>query len=426
MSKEKKMEKAYIVADNIISSLGFTSAENFGKVKAGVIGIKPTYRFQNTPDNHTHGPATGKTDNPSEVPVSGGIALGSVTGDGGQPDYASLTDMSVLDNLVSAYVDTHKYTPLEKMAILSVHTALKGTRIDPSSKETLFVVSTAKGNIDLIDKNWLPHIPVERLFPYKFAETITGHFGNPNRPVTISNACISGTLALIFAQRALAEGFFKNAVVVGADIASKFTVAGFNCLKATDNGACRPFDADRKGLNIGEGAATIVLSIHPQTDDEYVTSIVAGASSNDANHISGPSRTGEGLYLTIREILEKTAPQEISFINAHGTGTLYNDEMESIAFSRSLSPKIPVNSFKGYFGHTLGASGVIETVLSSRSLLENCLIKTAGFEKQVTSMPLNIIRQTVSTPLQTCLKTSSGFGGSNASLLLAKTKNCGL
>jgi 3-oxoacyl-[acyl-carrier-protein] synthase-1 len=150
--------------------------------------------------------------------------------------------------------------------------------------------------------------------------------------------------------------------------------------------------------------------------------VLEGSITNDANHISGPSRTGEELGLAMRTAMERSGllPSEISFISAHGTATPFNDEMESRAIAFAGLGKIPVNSLKGYWGHTLGAAGVIESVASVRSLLDNTLIATAGFSEPGLPEPVNVIRETAPTPLVSCLKTASGFGGCNAALIYKK------
>ncbi len=131
---------------------------------------------------------------------------------------------------------------------------------------------------------------------------------------------------------------------------------------------CRPFDANRDGLSLGEGAGTIIVSKEKKSDS---IRLVCGSSANDANHISGPSRSGEGLFLAGGRVLQKN--QQIDFISAHGTATLYNDDMESHAITRLGLSDVPVNSFKGYFGHTLGAAGVIETILTKHSMINNTI-----------------------------------------------------
>ena len=147
---------------------------------------------------------------------------------------------------------------------------------------------------------------------------------------------------------------------------------------------------------------------------------MGSSSINDANHISGPSRTGEGLYLSVLNALDeaKLRPEQIDLINAHGTGTLYNDEMESNAFMRAglLSP--PLNSYKGYFGHTLGTSGLLETVLTIEFARHKILLKSLNYETLGVSQPINVLKQTQHTEVKHLLKTASGFGGSNTALVI--------
>jgi 3-oxoacyl-[acyl-carrier-protein] synthase-1 len=194
-------------------------------------------------------------------------------------------------------------------------------------------------------------------------------------------------------------------------------------LHALSSERCRPFDTERRGINLGECAAGVVLGENQnECTSEPGIYIAGGGLSNDANHISGPSRTGEELALAIGQALEEaqTGAQDIDFISAHGTATLYNDDMEAKAIHIMKMSDTPVNSLKGYFGHTLGAAGVLETILSSESLRHNLLLPTAGFENGGVSYPLNVIKVPGQLEMTTCLKTASGFGGCNAALVLHK------
>jgi 3-oxoacyl-[acyl-carrier-protein] synthase I len=378
------MSVVYKIADNIISSLGFDTSENFKNIVSGISGIRKTDKFS--------------------LP--------------GAQVFASLVDDVRLELVSSAFIDPSKFTRLEQMIISSVHNAVDKSDIDMTDPETLIILSTVKGNNDLIvSRTPFEH---ERIHLWRMAEKIREHFANPNTPVVISSACISGTLAIIYGRRILTMGKYKNVVITGGDVVTPFIVSGFDCLKAIDPGPCRPFDADRKGLSLGEGAGTIVLSTQISDSGTNIIEIADGSSSNDANHISGPSRNGEGLLRSIVKTLDNRPAEEIDFINAHGTGTSFNDEMESIAFSRCGLDKKPVNSLKGYLGHTLGAAGIIETNLCCRSLEENMLVKSYGYEHQGTSVPLNIITEPAHAALKSCLKTSSGFGGTNATILITK------
>jgi 3-oxoacyl-[acyl-carrier-protein] synthase I len=150
---------------------------------------------------------------------------------------------------------------------------------------------------------------------------------------------------------------------------------------------------------------------------------MGGSVSNDANHISGPSRTGEELNIAITKAMKEAklfSPNDIDFISAHGTATIYNDEMEAKAITLANMQHIPTNSLKGYYGHTLGAAGVIEAIIAIHSLKEDIIIPTKGFENIGVTEPINICSNLQKTNLQNCLKTASGFGGCNAALIFGK------
>jgi 3-oxoacyl-[acyl-carrier-protein] synthase-1 len=150
--------------------------------------------------------------------------------------------------------------------------------------------------------------------------------------------------------------------------------------------------------------------------------ILGSGLSNDANHISGPSRTGEELCSAINNALNESrmTPAEIDFISAHGTATIYNDEMEAKAFHLAGLGDVPLNSLKPYYGHTLGAAGVVETTIGIHSLLNNIMIPTPGYSKSGVSKPVNVPQRVESKTLKTFLKTASGFGGCNAAIVLQK------
>lgn len=279
-----------------------------------------------------------------------------------------------------------------------------------ASSTTLFIVSTTKANLNALPND-------------TFASTrriIKEQTSNPNELVIISNACISGVLAINSAAEYLQYSNYKDVIIIGIDALFDFVVYGFQSLFALSDELCKPFDKDRKGISIGEACGIVHLSTSKPT--EFAVNYLGGACSNDANHISGPSRTGEGLVRSISKAIERAAipVSSIDFISAHGTGTFYNDEMESIAFERTELNHVPLNSMKGYFGHTLGAAGIIEVIMSMVSMEKNCLFTSLGFEEQGTSQKLNIIQENTSSEITTILKTASGFGGGNAALILQK------
>jgi 3-oxoacyl-[acyl-carrier-protein] synthase-1 len=218
----------------------------------------------------------------------------------------------------------------------------------------------------------------------------------------------------------LQTGQYENAVVVGADVITRFVLSGFQSFQAISAAPCKPFDADRDGINLGEGAGTVILSSNPSYADGI--KLAGGSVSNDANHISGPSKTGEELFYAIDAALKAAGiePDAIDFISAHGTATVYNDEMEAKAINLAGMKNIPVNSLKGYYGHTLGASGLIEAVIAIHSLKQNIIIPTKGFNQPGVTQPLHVANQLQHIPLTNCLKTASGFGGCNAAIVLTK------
>ena len=259
------------------------------------------------------------------------------------------------------------------LCIKSVELAV--TNVDLASSQTVFVLSTTKGdNLDL----WTP------------AQTIARHFGNPNRPIVVSNACTSGVCAQITAKRLLDAGLYRHAVVVGCDIQSQFIVSGFQAFKALSPEPCLPFSPNRKGLNLGEAAATMVLTTEPR--DGWC--LETGSIHNDANHISAPSRTGEGAFQCLQDVLEGVSVSEIALLGVHGTATLYNDDMEKIAIQRAGLENVPVSALKPFFGHTMGAAGVLETII--------CAL-------QVQNRQSSIVQSSF-------IKMLSGFGGVNAAV----------
>ncbi len=245
-------------------------------------------------------------------------------------------------------------------------------------------------------------------------------FGICKPALVVSNACISGVLALSTAARMIEAGLYDHVVVAGGDMLSEFVISGFLSFQALSPDPCRPFDIARNGLSLGEGCGTIALSSIFKKSTAITVS--GSAITNDANHISGPSRTGEELALAIVRALNESTlnPEEVNFVSAHGTATLYNDEMESKALGIVGLESVPVNSFKGYWGHTLGAAGVIESIATIRSMESNLLFSSVGFEEPGTPVKLNVIKKNINTPIQNCIKIASGFGGCNAAIVFSK------
>lgn len=320
----------------------------------------------------------------------------------------------------------------ESISIYSVKKALEKIEMDTSSPRVLFIFASTKGNIKPLDKYFdyygfnFPFIE-ERIFNQckheinlpLAAKNIARYFHNPNDPIVVSNACISGLHAQILAKELLDAEIYDHIIVVGCDLLSRFCLKGFESLKVLSKNPCKPFDMDRNGLNLGEAAGTIIFS-HTKSvlaDRWYVLS---GAIRNDGCHNSSSSLNAEGLTRAIFAAVEEFDIRNIGVINAHGTATLYNDEMEAKAIYRTGLSVLPVNSLKGYVGHTMGASGVIEVIVTMLGLDDETIIGTKGFTESGVSKVLDIVSSNRNTKMKSFLKIISGFGGCNAAMLFAK------
>lgn len=375
------MKKVFVLSQNIVSPLGSTAKENFDALCANRTAVS------------VHQDASR-----SEVPFC-----------------AALLPPAFFDTV------TAPFTPFESILKDSITDAVVLAGIDPSSPDTALILSSTKGNIGLLEQQPVTGALKKEIGLTVSAGKLATHFGFVNRPVIVSHACISGTLAIITAKRLLEAGKYKTVVVAGADLITRFILSGFQSFHAVSDILCKPFDADRNGINLGEAAATVVLSTRPGPDQEGI--VISGSGvSNDANHISGPSRTGEELFMAIDRAMKEagTGADAIDFISAHGTATIYNDDMESRAINLAGLQEVPVNSLKGYYGHTLGAAGLLETVISIESLSNNKIIPTKGFETPGTVKPIYVCSTLIAKPVRAFLKTASGFGGCNAAIVVVK------
>lgn len=368
---------------NIISPLGFSTKENYAAVCESKTGVKKI-----------------------QLPFSSeSFCVGKI-------------DDAIFEKRLIAVRNSHLHTKLEALSILSIQDVIDQSGINPADKRTLLIYSTTKGNIDILEGAY-KHIDSKRAYLPAFAKHLQSYFKLIHTPLVLSNACISGILAIIVAKRFIEQGAYDHVIVCGGDILSEFTISGFKSFNALSAEPSRPFDADRVGINLGEAVSAILITNKKELASPYNTEIISGASANDANHISGPSRTGDGLLQALGHTLQDHNLSETGFISAHGTATPFNDEMESIAFERKGLTTIPVNSLKGYYGHTLGAAGVLETVLSLESLKHQQLIKSEGYHTKGVSGNIRIIEAHQPAQFSSFIKTASGFGGCNAAALFS-------
>lgn len=359
---------AYIIADNIISPLGETSEENYLSVKAGRSGIR------------AYEPGT------CNIP---------------EGFYASLL-----------------FEDFETLALRSAQKAIANAQLELKGKRIAFILSSTKGNIE------------ENISLADSAQRIASQLGIDSQPIVVCNACISGLSALILGNRLIDSDLYDTAIVCGCDTPRQFILSGFQSLKALSPEPCRPFDMERMGLNLGEAAATLILSKNPIQGNSW--RMGDGFIRNDAFHISTPSKTADGLYLSLQRTLESFTKEisstykqidlkeHLAFINAHGTATLFNDQMESVAIGRAGLSDLPANAYKSFWGHTMGAAGILETIISMKAIDDDTILGTRGFSELGVSGKMNICAENRPTDKKGFIKMLSGFGGCNATIWAAK------
>jgi len=376
------MRAVYAVADNIWSPLGRSSTENFTQLTQGNSGI----RLHESPE----------------------------WGDG--PFFASLFSG---DAALDDFPESAGFSRFERLVASSLKDALNQTDPRPEDPRTLFILSSTKGNVDRIGREEKGGPLADQVSLQGSAQRVARHFHFYQDPLVICHACISGSLAIITGFRQIRNGRFDRVVISGGDLLSPFILSGFRSFQAVSPQPCRPFDAHRDGVTLGEGAATLILDARAPDSGERIR-IYGGSVSNDANHISGPSRTGQELNQAISRAIDDAgiSPAQIGFISAHGTATRYNDEMEARALNLAGLQSVPLHSLKGNYGHTLGAAGLIETVAAMHGLRRGQLLPTRGFSEPGTTCPVNVSRILQEASLGFGLKTASGFGGCNAALVL--------
>ena len=374
---------AYIIADNIISPLGETSEENYLSVKAGRSGIR------------AYEPGT------CNIP---------------EGFYASLLfeDFETL-----ALRSAQKAIANAQKTIGNAQKAIGNGQLELKGKRTAFILSSTKGNIE------------ENISLADSAQRIASQLGIDAKPIVVCNACISGLSALILGNRLIDSGLYDAAIVCGCDTPRQFILSGFQSLKALSPEPCRPFDMERMGLNLGEAAATLILSKNPIQGNSW--RMGDGFIRNDAFHISTPSKTADGLYLSLQRTLESFTKEisstckqidmkeHLAFINAHGTATLFNDQMESVAIGRAGLSELPANAYKSFWGHTMGAAGILETIISMKAIDDDTILGTRGFSELGVSGKMNICAENRPTDKKGFIKMLSGFGGCNATIWAAKS-----
>ncbi len=387
--------KVYIADTAMITSLGQGVDRNFDALVNGISGVKESSSARVTQSS-----------------VTAGLIPEEIYGD--------------FERQFGA--DAHSRAELLAIACID---ALKWDSTVPTG----LVIASAKGNISLIENRYYPDAESvksdESVMFGAMGEHIASRFGIAGKDTfVISNACISGVSAIAVARRMILAGHYRQMIVVGVDVQNRFITSGFASFKSLSQELCRPYDASRCGLNLGEACGAMLLAAEPVSaaiSRSVLVSIDGGAMTDDANHISGPSRTGDGLFFAMRKAMveAQTAATQINVLQMHGTATAYNDEMESKAVALAGLQDVPAQSLKPYFGHTMGASGVIETIILAEEMKRGVFVGTIGFETLGVPMPVNVSANNRIIPENGRiygLKTASGFGGTNAAVVLSAAR----
>lgn len=314
----------------------------------------------------------------------------------------------------------------EAMASAAIERFVPGTRIGVCIGTTVASQLNSLPFYEAYRKTKFP--PLESVYDYLHAN-LSQAIGRMLRVagprLTIVNACSSGTDAIGIAAGWIRAGLCDAAIAGGADELSRVAIAGFWSLGVTSSEPCRPFDRDRSGLNLGEGAGMLVLEsgAHAAARGHRPTFELAGyGGACDAHHLTAPHPEGRGLAAAIQRAMQQAdvKPEQIAFINAHGTATLDNDRVEGQLIARMFGTGVKMLSTKGYTGHTLGAAGGLEAVFSVLGLREGWIPGSAGFENSAPEIGITPVSRRIAVSGEYALSTSLAFGGNNAALLVRR------
>lgn len=324
------------------------------------------------------------------------------------------------------------------LGIISVKEALGSAQIsDVNEVRTGLISSTTVGGMREFEQHYKELLDLTKdgdFMQYahvvdtgEHAERIADHFGIHDYVNTVSTACSSASNAIILGAELIKHGKLDRVICGGSDVLSRFTLNGFNSLLILDKGHSRPFDANRSGVNLGEGAAYLVLESEEmlRKNPKKIWAELKGYSnSNDAYHQTASSPDGDGALLSMQRAMDMAAlrTSDIDYINCHGTATENNDLSEALAIQNLFAEHIPpFASTKPYTGHTLAAAGGVEAIFSILSMEHDVAFPNLNFETQmpeITITPLKSLTRNI--PINNILSNSFGFGGSNTSLLFSK------
>jgi 3-oxoacyl-[acyl-carrier-protein] synthase I len=395
-------KNVYIAGLGVISAIGNNVAENLASLKSEKAGMHAMQRLQSVHKNKL--PV-------AEVSVSNEDLCQQL----GMPPHISRTAL---------------------LSTVAAKEAIENSGINISNWRTGFISANSVGGMDKTE-NFFPEFlkdnnsgDLKEVMNHEcgaITEITADALGIKDFVTTISTACSSSANSIFLAARLIRQGIIDVAIAGGADSLTKFTLNGFNTLMILDPQYCQPFDENRRGLNLGEGAGYIVLvseKVAATLENKPVCTISGWCNANDAHHQTASSPDGTGNLLAMKGALQKAGlePKDIDYINLHGTGTSNNDIAEGTAIKTLFEGNYPLmSSTKSFTGHTLGASGGIEAVFSVLALREGVIFPNLRFETQMKELPFAPVTSLQQNEIKNVMSNSFGFGGNCSSLIFSKS-----
>ncbi|MDM1360566.1 beta-ketoacyl-[acyl-carrier-protein] synthase family protein [Myroides marinus] len=395
-------ERIVITGMGIISAIGNTVEENYNALLSGQSGVGELTLFESI--HHET------------------IKVGQVK---------KTTEQLIAELELSS---DNNYTRTALLGAYAAKEAIANAGIrDINDRKTGLISSTSVGGMDYTEKYFFEYETTEASRKYIDAQgagdstdKIADYIGLKGFVTTISTACSSAANAVMMGARLLKAGKLDRVIVGGTDALSKFTVNGFNTLMILTDGYNTPFDQNRKGLNLGEAAAYLVLEREDIAiaDGRTILGVVSGyANANDAYHQTASSENGEGAYLAMQKALKMAnlSSNQVDYVNAHGTATPNNDLSEGRAMQRSFTDQMPLfSSTKPYTGHTLAAAGAIEAVYSLLAIQHGVVFPNKNFVTPMEELSIRPQTTLVHKEINTVLSNSFGFGGNCSTVIFSK------
>jgi len=396
------MSNIYITGLGIISAIGDNCTENLNSLKQSKSGIKEIKHLQTVHKNEF---VVG------EVPYSN-KELG---------DIAEVNDYT-------------KQSRTALLAIIAAKEAFKHSNIDINDGLRTGIISASTvGGMDITENFYTSESTKDNNnfilthYANNHVEVICNMLGINDFSATISTACSSSANAIMNGARLIKSGRLDRVIVGGTDALSKFTLNGFNTLMILDQELCTPFDENRKGLNLGEGAAYIVIESEKavkKSNKKVYAKVLGYANANDAYHQTASSPEGNGATLAMKQAIKSAniSPDEISYINVHGTGTPNNDDSEGTALQNIYGDNVPLfSSTKAFTGHTLGAAGAIEAVFSVLAINKKLIFPNLNLKNKIEKFNFRPVTELLENKeIDIVLSNSFGFGGNNTSIIIGK------